>query len=305
MSRPIVGLQLSPDQLTRAFAYDGSINFGDPYKINFGDPYKINFGDPYKINFGDPYKTGDITMAQSARKPRARKPARKTTQRTAVRSAAPKANAKLAAEKAAMLKKTEAELKPLAKEINVQLASADKTEQKSIDSRVAAAIRLAEVKKICGDKGITFKKWAEANVTQSYETVRKLAAAGAEADPREAIAAIRHANKTANKALRDRKSASRDTEATAAITSAAQVTDQNLPPRKRAKQIAEAITALPGRNAEDALRDAAQNLGFSVVMGTAANDLAGLQGAFTGLKAKTKMEFLHWAAKQVGATVSS
>jgi len=78
----------------------------------------------------------------------------------------------------------EDDLKDLANKINVCCAKAD-------DYRVSAACHLAEAKRICGERGITFKAWVLDNVKFSYDEARKLAVAGESDDPPKAIADMR------------------------------------------------------------------------------------------------------------------
>ena len=110
-------------------------------------------------------------------------------------------------------------LAPIAKEINHKLEQATKTDAKADDYRLSAALRLAEAKARCETDKLGFKQWAEENVTQSYETVRKLAVVGAADDPKLALEDMRGKNKVANKKLRDKKASeagSRDPSAPAA-----------------------------------------------------------------------------------------
>ena len=79
------------------------------------------------------------------------------------------------------------ELAPVAKEINVRLEKAAQSDGKAFDHRLAAAIQLDAARQMCVERKINFKSWAEENVTQSFETVRKLVAIGASEDPQLAL----------------------------------------------------------------------------------------------------------------------
>lgn len=243
-----------------------------------------------------------------------RKPATtKTPRKTPSKEAAVKAS--LAATKKAQAEKAEAQkvvlntLKPLAKEINVRLEKADKLGQQSTDHRVAAAIDLAKAKEQCDTAGIQFKSWCEDNLKQSYETARKLAAAGATDNPAEAIAQMRQSNAAANRALRQRTKAEKVSRETKE-QEPPQLIAGDLPPRKRVPAVVREIEKL-GRHAEEAVQQAAESLGLQIVdpadeltnkpaakvntMG-----LADLKKTFVNWPAKVRMDFLKWAANECG-----
>lgn len=71
-------------------------------------------------------------------------------------------------------KVTEAALEKDAKEINIRFEKAEQMAGKADDMRLAAAIMLADAKERCREAKISFQEWAEKNIKQSYETVRKL-----------------------------------------------------------------------------------------------------------------------------------
>jgi colicin import membrane protein len=115
--------------------------------------------------------------------------------------------------KAAAEAKAEKVLAPIAKEINVRLEKALKLDQQGDDHRLAAALQLEEARKKAEEMKINFKAWAEKNVTQKWETVRKLAAIGGAEDPKAALLLTREKNKEANKAARARKKSDTPTKA--------------------------------------------------------------------------------------------
>jgi len=96
-------------------------------------------------------------------------------------------------------------LDPFAKEINVRLSKAVEIEGKADDHRLAAALQLAKAEEACAKLKVNFKKWAEANVEQSYETVRKLVPVGKAKDPVKALADLRAGNAQRNKTHRAKK----------------------------------------------------------------------------------------------------
>ncbi len=97
-------------------------------------------------------------------------------------------------------------LAPIAKNINVRFDKASKLDQDASDHRLAAAIYLAEASDICAKAKLPFKPWCEENVTQSYETARKLLYIGQAENPSEAIAESRSGNAKRNKAHRAKPS---------------------------------------------------------------------------------------------------
>jgi hypothetical protein len=113
----------------------------------------------------------------------------------------------------------EGALATLAHEINQRLALYDRLKIQSEDHQLAAAIRLAEAKKLCEENKITFKAWAEMHITQGYSQARKMAVIGAATDPKAALEEFRSSAARRNKALRERRqqqiagpfTASRDT----------------------------------------------------------------------------------------------
>jgi len=203
------------------------------------------------------------------------------------KAAAKLAKAKSAEEKAEeMAGKVVATTKALAhtaKEINVRLEKAAKLEDDADDHRLAAALQLEVAATRCKEDGINFKTWAAENLTQSYETIRKLVAVGKAPDPVLALADMRGKNKEANKALRDKK--------------------------------AEELKALKAANAgkghqpsEDADEDEEpENTGGATTRknATILVGIAALQAAFKEMKAADQMAFVEWAALEIGAKLDT
>jgi hypothetical protein len=202
-------------------------------------------------------------------------------------------------------------LKPIAKEINVRFIKAAKLDGQADDHRLAAAMKLAEAKAKCEADKMNFKKWAEENVSQGYETVRKLVAVGAADNPQAALEDLRGKNKDANKKLRDKQAkVSRDTKEGARD---AAPTVAPLTPFGRAEA---ALEALEDTVRVNVLGSAAGDVGMVMIAEKAHNDLkaeakkakakqtlAAIKAAFDKLKASDKMDLLEYVADAVGATV--
>lgn len=138
-------------------------------------------------------------------KAKAKTPKRKRPPRTPKSPARVKGKKRLTMNaKQIRLRDTESKLRPIAKEINVRFERADKYETQADDHRLAAALQLAQARKMCHSVKISFKDWCDTNVTTGYETVRKLAVIGSKPNPRLALEDMRHKNKIANKNMRDR-----------------------------------------------------------------------------------------------------
>ena len=193
---------------------------------------------------------------------------------------------------------------PIAKEINVRFTKAAKLDGQADDHRLAAAIKLAEAKAKCEADKLNFKKWAEENVKQSYETVRKLVPVGEADDPKLALEDMRGKNKQANKKLRDKTKAekvSRETDAPAAKTT----------PLDR---IEGGLAALDDQARMNILESAVAKEGFAVVTKENAQRALGLAKTkssllvqmkkdFDHLPGADKMDLLEYIADAVGATV--
>lgn len=201
-------------------------------------------------------------------------------------------------------------LKPIAKEINVRFTKAAKLDGQADDHRLAAAIKLAEAKTKCEADKLNFKKWATENVSQGYETVRKLVAIGAADDPQAALEDMRDGNAKANKKLRDSKTepkVSRDT---------SEETTTTAPPLTPFGRAEAALEALDDQVRENVLGSAAGDMGLVIISETDHNNLkaeakkaaakvtlASLKAGFDKLKASDKMDMLEYGADAVGATL--
>jgi len=203
-------------------------------------------------------------------------------------------------------------LAPIAKEVNQILELAQRADDQAHDRRLSAALKLEEARKIAETAKLNFKAWCEKNVTQSYETVRKLVAIGGSKNPKQALEDLRHRNKKANKKLRDKKAA-----ALAVIAAPAET------PYIRAEK---ALDAMKDKDQHTFLDSKAKKIGFRVVSEddvkvleqvkrgvapapaeatTNGDPIQALQAAFMALKAGQMMAFCKWAAAKVDGTFTS
>lgn len=222
-----------------------------------------------------------------------------------------KAAAKAKAEKEALQAKGEKQLVPVAKEITARLDSAAKNEQKADDMRLSAAQFLAQAEVICKETGVQFKAWAEKNVPQSYETVRKLLAVGKAPDPVLALADMRAANAKANAKSRANKKETTKPSVPSETGPARPSPNKSNTDWTRAE---ETMLALPDTGKASLAEAAASKVGLRVVPEqqfknwTAADKLepvARAKAAFRDLTAKGKQEFLNWACAELGGSFKS
>lgn len=99
----------------------------------------------------------------------------------------------------------EGRLAALAHEINTRFSRADRADTQANDHRLAAAINIAEARRICDERKLNFRAWAEESIGQRFDFVRKMSIVGAAEDPARALADLRAANAAANKKMRERK----------------------------------------------------------------------------------------------------
>ena len=217
--------------------------------------------------------------------------------------------AKAKGKETAMLTK----LKPIAKEINERLVKADKMTSDAFDHRLAAAIRLEDARKMCQKSGVQFKKWVEANVKQSYETVRKLVAVGASDNPKLALEDMRLSTKKRVEKHRAKASSEKvlhnTTESSGPSTGLSrtpwEVADDMIASLGDKEQLSliQSRAHLIGRKVITA-KDA-EALRAAIAPGNVSPALKAMKKAFKAMKASDKMKFLNWAAKEVGAIVHS
>ena len=192
----------------------------------------------------------------------------------------------------------EKKLAPIGNEINVRFEKIAKLDGQADDHRLAAALRLEEAKQFCGAHGVKFRAWVEANIkSQSWETVRKLAAVGGAPNPQLALEDMRKKNAAANKQHREKKKI-KEVE-------------------RKVFGAAEALLAAKPEEALKAVRAFAADQGLTVMSKTDATELKqkaksaemvkaepltldALKAAFQALPARDKMDFVRFAAGEVG-----
>ncbi len=207
-------------------------------------------------------------------------------------------------------------LTPIAKEINTRFSKADKLEGQADDHRLAAAIKLAEAKKLCKTSKLPFKKWVDENIEQSWETARKLVPIGESKDPAKALADLRAGGKARQQKLRDKKKAEQVSRDTATPKQVEYKPTKAATPFERADDAlgqlednvaVSVIESHAGRHGRvvlsqaeaDKLREAAKKKSASKVGG----DVPALQAAFDKLSRADKVRFAEYVADAVGAYI--
>lgn len=254
---------------------------------------------------------------EEARKRAAEKRKKDAEALTAKKEAAKKAREEKAALERAKKEAAEAEklktLTPMAQEINVRFNKAESLEGKADDHRLAAAITLANAKAECDKLGINFRKWAEKHVKQSFENVRKLVRVGQAPDPKLALADMRGKNAERMKAARAAERAEPPKQIEQRKEEPAAPTGANQP---TAEDVLEMAHGLGDEDAVKLAKKVAEENGFEIVSKTEleamriekaapkkGNPLDEAKHAFTCVPVPQRMEFLEWAAGQVGASI--
>jgi len=203
-------------------------------------------------------------------------------------------------------------LAPIAKDINVRMEKAAKMEDDAYDHRLAVALRLAEVNKICvKTKGITFKGWCGENIDQRYDTCNRLAQVGKSNNPQLALEDLRVKNKLANQALRERVAEEKVKQPSPKKTT----TPSNGPTSSKASvydRVDAALGSTDKAHAENIIKSLAEGLGFAVVTveeakaaRAAKNDSAvgyveRVQQLLERATGSQQMTVLGWLADKVG-----
>lgn len=192
------------------------------------------------------------------------------------------------------------ELKPVAKEINVKFKLAAQLDGKADDHRLSAALLLESARQRCKEARVPFNKWCEKHVEKSYDEVCKLVAIAASPEPAKALADLRAGAAARNRDLRKRQKASRDAPANMET------------PWEAADAL---VGSLPDTQALSLIKARAGPLGMAVVSQIDQNilsqlnkdegDPAGynrtdLETLFLNLGAHEKLEFVQWAAREIG-----
>ncbi len=195
-------------------------------------------------------------------------------------------------------------LKPVAEEINAKFKLAQKYEGKAGDHRLSAALLLESARRRCKEAKVSFAKWCEEHVEQSYEEVRKLVAIASAPEPAKALADMRAGAAARNRQMRKRQKVSRDATAPAAKAESAWEAADAL------------VESLTDKEALSLIEARAGPLGMAVVSETQKNILTKLlQGneeknwsvnpeelyhMFLGLKASEQLELIKEMANHVG-----
>lgn len=166
-----------------------------------------------------------------------------------------------------------------AKRANAALEKAEVAAGRADDLRLTAAIELGQAKTACAETGVNFKKWCVENVTQSYDTVRKLASIGQADDPALALADLRNRTKSQVKASRAKK-------ATAP-----------------APDVARLIASMPEEESLSVIGKHAKKHGMMVVPASGVGQDKDIKTLFSAMKKSEKLKFLSWAAAEVDAEV--
>lgn len=198
-------------------------------------------------------------------------------------------------------------LKPIAKEINYRLDKAAKSEEDVWDHRLTVVLRLKEAEEECIKGKVKFKDWAEENIQQAPETVRKMLAIGKSENPEQALKEAREKNALANKALRARKKiaeASRDAKPAPAV---AKVEDTP------AIRILKGFDAMDEGEAVNLFESKALDFGLAVVTVAeakaarekperkAADPFKQFKNLFDSVGRNTQIKMAEYAAMQVGS----
>jgi hypothetical protein len=190
----------------------------------------------------------------------------------------------------------EKKLPGIAKDVVTRLDKAQEIQGKADDHRLAAALKVAEAKKLAQVAGIPFKKWAEDNIkAYAFETVRKLAVVGESDNPQEALTALREKVKEANKKLRDKRK------------------DLPKPDKGSSKKEAivdvalKALDQMPDTQRRKLIESVANNEGLAVVSAAEAgrssagklDPMAEAKASFAMLTLTEKRAFADWAQAKI------
>ena len=220
-------------------------------------------------------------------------------------AAAAKEKEKKQKEKARFEAATLKALEKDAKDINGRFAVIERSEKKTDDHRLAAAILIASAKERCGEAKINFKAWCEENLRLppreqdgeprklSYETIRKLAPVGQAENDEEGsgllmLEDMRNRNAEANRAKRERDAADTPPKANSSGTN----------------KIRSLMDDLPEEEWEDFMESQAKTAGKAIVDSADADDLRAkpidrAKAAFNRLPDNQKEAFAEWVDEQL------
>jgi len=251
-------------------------------------------------------------MAKTKDKTAPRAPTEKVQKAAERRDKARKKRAELT--KKAKHTATLLEMKPLASEINALLALADKNEDKALDQRIAAAIKIDEARERCKKEKIPFKAWVEENVKWSYRHCMRLARIAVADDPKLAIMDLRARGAQDVRKHRKRVKAA-NLEKMPDLRKTPKTTGPAKPPFVQADEMLasfpdEVQMAVAEKRANEMGRLVVSVDDFKQLNERAAKaekaepgklTLSQLEAGFQALSAPDKMKFLEFAARAVGA----
>lgn len=153
-------------------------------------------------------------------------------------------------------------LKPIAKEINYRLGKAEKSDDDAWDHRLAVVLRLKDAEETCKKGKVKFKDWADENINQKPETIRKMLAIGKANNPERALQEARERNALANRRLRARKKI----EAEKVAKQTGQPKPKNdTPPETPVARVEKALHAMGDEPAANLIQSKASDYGLAVV----------------------------------------
>ena len=179
-------------------------------------------------------------------------------------------------------------LKPIAKEINYRLGKAEKADDDAWDHRLAVAIRLKDAEETCKKGKVKFKDWADENINQKPETIRKMLAIGKADNPERALQEARERNALANRRLRARKKI----EAKKLAKEAKKPKPKDdTPPETPVARVEKALHAMGDEPAVNLIKSKAANYGLEVVTVAEAKAARTLKQQISSTSAPTLEDF--------------
>lgn len=219
---------------------------------------------------------------------------------------------KKAAKDAAQVKKAEAAqkvLNPLAREINERWERANKQAKTAEDHRLAAALLMKDAEDIAKKAGIKFKDWAAEHIKEmSWENARKLLYVGKAPNPQLAIADLRLANAERNKAHRAKAKRRVAAVISAPPVEQARVAVERMADTERAEFVRQQAESLGLRVGPQAVEPELPEGGWvepasgpaPVFEQAQPASLVTLKTDFNSLRMAERMEFVKWAAAELG-----
>lgn len=200
------------------------------------------------------------------------------------------------AEKRKAKEKAEQALERDAKEINTRFEKAEKLGGQADDHRLAASLKLAEAKNECKAAGVKWADWVKENIKQSYDYVNKLVKIGAtEAEnPGEGVKMLEDMRKGGAARVKKHREQQK------------QKAKSNNPPKttKTEAPADRALAALDSMKKDEKtnlVKSIASDVGLKLASdGEKQSAREAAEAAFKRMSQKGMIEFLKWAADQVG-----